>query len=85
MKEINYMTLKQLEDDYINKYSENEKGIYNTDEDDIKKDKRIRNLSPITFRLLNYILNIHLFFVRLLLNDKKEADFDKNYLPNKMT
>ena len=30
-------------------------------------------------------MNIHLFFVRLLLTDNKEKDFDKNYLPKGMT
>ena len=85
MREINYMTLEEFEEKYINKSLENEIGIYNTDKDDFKKDKKVRKLSPVTFRLLNYILNIHLFFVRLLLTDKKEKDFDKNYLPKGMT
>ena len=85
LKQIHYMTLEEFEEKYINKYKEEEKGIYNIDKENIKKDKRIRNLEPITFRLLNYILNIHLFFSRLLLTDKKESDFDKNYLPRGMS
>ena len=65
LKEINYMTL----DDYIQKYiindkNNNEKGVYiYTDKNYFKNDNKIiRNLSQISFRILNFILYSHLFF-----------------------
>jgi len=84
LTEINYITL----DEYIKKYiineSNNEKGIYiYTDKNYFKNDNKIvRNLSQITFRILNYILYSHLFFARLV--TKKNNDFDK-YLPRGMS
>ena len=81
LKEINYMTLE----DYKKKYVDNagEKGVFmNQDKNYFKNDKKIiRNLSQISFRLLNYILYSHLFFARLLTN--KKEDFNK-YLPKEM-
>ena len=57
----------------------NEKGIYiYKDENYFKNDNKIvRNLSHISFRILNYILYSHLFFARLV---TAKRDFDK-YLP----
>ena len=84
LKEINYMTL----DEYIQKYitndkNHNEKGVYiYTDKNYFKNDNKIvRNLSQITFRILNYILYSHLFFARLV---TRKNDFDK-YLPRGMS
>ena len=83
LKDINYMTLEQYKQDYIYKEFEKEKGVYiNNNEkslNDFKNDlKIIRNLSQISFRILNYILYSHLFFARLLTNKEKEFDI---YLP----
>ena len=80
LNEINYMTLKKLKEDYLDK---NEKGgIYSSDKKSFKNDKKIiRNLSQISYRLLNYILYSHLFFAKLILN---KSEFDA-CLPKKMT
>ena len=82
MREINYLTLQEFKDKYINNSIENEKGVYITDRNNfINDDKIIRNLSQISYRLLNYILYSHLFFARLI-TDKN--DFNK-YLPQGMS
>ena len=82
MKEINYLTLEQFKKNYVNPLFKNEKGVYTTDKNNfINDEKVIRNLSPISYRLLNYILYTHLFFARLITNKK---DIDK-YLPKGMT
>ena len=83
LSEINYMTL----DEYMKKYNEknnNEKGIYIYLNKNYFKNnnKVVRNLSHISFRILNYILYSHLFFARLV--TKKPNDFDK-YLPKGMS
>ena len=79
--EINYLTLDEFKDNYIKKLFDNEKGLHQIDKNYFKKeDKIIRNLSPITYRLLNYILYSHLFFARLITNLNR---FDK-YLPKEM-
>ena len=81
LKEINYMTIEEFKKKYINKSCEEERGVFKTDKNSFKKnDKIIRNLSQISYRLLNYILYTHLFFARLLTNKK---DFDE-YLPKGM-
>ena len=81
MKEINHLTLQQFKEKYIYKSIKNEKGVYITDEDNFKNDEKVvRNLSQISYRLLNYILYSHLFFARLITTKK---EFDK-YLPQKM-
>jgi len=84
LKEINYITLEEYKNKYIKNDHNKEKGIFvNTDKNYFKNDKKIvRNLSQISFRILNYILYSHLFFARLVTN--KNQDFDK-YLPQKMT
>jgi len=82
MKEINYMSLKYFTDNYITKYFKNEKGILITTQDNFKNaNKVIRNLNQVSYRLLNYILYIHLFFAKLITN---KDDFD-NYLPKDMS
>ena len=78
MKQINYMTLQQFQEKfiYVNK------GIFINDKTNFKNNNKIvRNLSQVSYRLLNYILYIHLFFARLITNKK---DFD-NYLPKGMS
>ena len=85
--EINYMTLEEYKKKYIYKEFEKEKGIFINSEinclNDFKSDQKIiRNLSQVSFRILNYILYSHLFFARLITN--RENDFDI-YLPKRMT
>jgi hypothetical protein len=76
------MTLSQFKEKYIDKSFINEKGIYKADKNGFKNDEKIiRNLSQISYRLLNFILYSHLFFARLI-TDKN--DFDK-YLPKGMS
>ena len=84
LKDINYMTIEEYKKGYIKIENENEKGIFiYSDINYFKNDKKIvRNLSQISFRILNYILYSHLFFARLVTNSSK--DFDK-YLPKSMT
>ena len=67
---IKYMTLKQFEEKYMKKLYEKEKGlIINIDKNYYLRDnKNIRNLSQISYRLLNYILYSHLFFARIFTN-----------------
>ena len=81
LKEINYMTIEEFKKKYVVKSSEKEKGVFITDKNSFKKDdKIIRNLSQISYRLLNYILYSHLFFAKLITNKR---DFD-TYLPKQM-
>ena len=72
------MTLEELKKRYTD---ESEKGVsINKNKLYFKSEKKIvRNLSQITFRILNYILYSHLFFASLITN--KNEDFEK-YLPN---
>ena len=82
LKKIKYLTLKEYKEKYIYISIKNEKGIYKTDENSFKSDEKIvRNLSQISYRLLNYILYAHLFFARLI---TKKNEFDQ-YLPKKLT
>ena len=70
---------------YINIKNDNKKRIIiNNVKNDFKNNKKIvRNLSQISFRILNYILYSHLFiFARLVTN--KSQDFDK-YFPKSMS
>ena len=81
LKEINYMTIEQFKEKYINKLYNDEKGLHKIEENYFKKnDKLVRNLSQISYRLLNYILYSHLFFAKLYTD--KSKNFDK-YLPEK--
>ena len=87
LKEINYMTFEEYKKKYFYKEFEKEKGIFiNSDKNclnDFKSDQKIiRNLSQVSFRILNYILYSHLFFARLITN--RDNDFDI-YLPKGMT
>ena len=81
IEKINYLTLEKFTEKYINKQQESKKGIFISDKNNFKSDNKIiRNLSQVSYRLLNYILYTHLFFARLITN-KKEL---KNYLPKGM-
>ena len=85
LKEINFMTIDEYKEKYIinNRDILNQKGVYiNRDQNYFKNVKKaIRNLSQISFRILNYILFSHLFFARLVTNMR---EFD-NYLPKGMS
>ena len=81
IEKINYLTLEKFKEKYIYEVQKKEKGIFISDKNSFKSDNKIiRNLSQITYRLLNYILYTHLFFARLI-TKKKEL---KNYLPKGM-
>ena len=81
---INYMTLKNFKEYIVNsgEFQKKEKGIFKTDKNSFKNNNKIiRNLSQISYRLLNYILYTHLFFARLITDNKKDFDI---YLPKGM-
>ena len=84
IKEINYLTLEQFKEKYLCTSQKNEKGVFKTDKNSFKNDNKIiRNLSSISYRLLNYILYIHLFFARIITNNKKINDYlPKDYINN---
>ena len=84
LKEIenNYMTKEEFKQKYIQPLYEQEKGLNQINENYFKKDnKKIRNLSQLSYRLLNYILYSHLFFAKLITGKKKIDD----YRPKGMT
>ena len=82
LKEINYMTLDQFKEKYINKYFKKDKGIYISDKKSFINDmKVVRNLSLISYRILNYILYTNLFFAKLITGKNY---FDK-YVPKGMS
>ena len=83
LKEIsdNYMTIEEFKAKYIKPLYNREKGLNKIDKNAFKKDnKKIRNLSQISYRLLNYILYTNLFFAKLFTGSEQ---FD-NYLPKGM-
>ena len=85
LEEINYMTIDEYKEKYVINEDNIKKGVFiYSDENDInyfKNERKIvRNLSQITFRILNFILYSHLFFARLV---TEKRDFDK-YLPGQM-
>ena len=66
LQEIFYMTLPEFKEKYIDNLYKNDKGLQRIEENYFKKnDKLVRNLSQISYRLLNYILYSHLFFAKL--------------------
>ena len=82
LKKINYITREDFKAKYIIPLYNKEKGLNKIDENKFKDDKKIiRNLSHVSYRLLNYILYSHLFFARLCTNSD---NFD-HYLPKGMT
>jgi len=75
------MTIKQFEKDYITKLYKDDKGLHIIEENYFKKnDKKVRNLSQISYRLLNYILYSHLLYAKLYTGVSE--NFNK-YLPIK--
>ena len=75
------MTIEQFKEKKIKPLYNKEKGLNKIDISYFKKDNKIiRNLSQISYRLLNYILYCHLFFAKLYTNSDK---FD-SYLPEGM-
>ena len=57
------MTLEEFKKKYILPLYNKENGLNAIDKDNFKKDNKIiRNLSKLSYRLLNYILYCHLFF-----------------------
>ena len=75
------MTIDNFKEKYIKNLMA-EKGIAKINENHFKKDtKIIRNLSQISYRLLNFILYSHLFFARLYTNN---IQFDR-FLPKNIT
>ena len=79
--EYDYITINDFKEKYIDTNLQEEKGISKNDENHLKKDNKIvRDLTQVSYRLLNYILYSHLFFARLITEDK---EYDK-YLPDKM-
>ena len=82
IQKTKYMTLEGFKEQYIKKLYNKEKGLNKIDINNLKKkNKIIRNLSQISYRLLNYILYCNLFFARLYTSSQK---FD-NYKPEGMT
>jgi len=83
LDQINSMTLNEFKEKYIQKIIfNNEKGLPIIKKDFFKKkDKEIRNISQVSYRLLNYILYSHLFFARIYTRERR---FDK-CLPIGMT
>ena len=70
---INYMTLKMFEKQYMKRLYEKEKGLKDNLNIDYysRDDKKIRNISKISYRLLNYILYSHLFFAKIFTNQER--------------
>ena len=82
LQKINYMTLEKFKEKYIYNSQKEEKGIFKIDKNNFKNDdKVVRNLSQVSYRLLNYILYTHLFFARII-TDKRQFE---EYLPQGMT
>lgn len=76
------MTVDQFKKDYIIKIFNEDKGIQRIDPSYFRKeDKYTRELSQISYRLLNYILYSHLFFAKLYTGVSE--NFDK-FLPTKI-
>ena len=77
----NYMTLEEFKEKYVSKIYKNEKGVLITDKNHFNNNNKIiRNLSQISYRILNFILYSHLFFARVITNSD---EFDK-YIPKGM-
>ena len=76
-EKMKYMTVEEFKSDYIKPLYSKEKGLNKIDIIIFKQDNKvIRNLSQLSYRLLNYILYCHLFFAKLYTESEK---FD-NYL-----
>ena len=78
-EQLNFMTVEQFKEQYIRLLYNKEKGLNKIDINSLKKENKIiRNLSQISYRLLNYILYCHLFFAKLF----TQSDRFDNYLPD---
>ena len=72
------MTVKEFKERYIKPLYKSERGLNKIYINILKKENRkIRNLSQISYRLLNYVLLCHLFFAKLF---TQSATFD-DYIP----
>ena len=81
-QKMKYMTIQQFKEQYITPLYSKEKGLNKININDFKKENKIvRNLSQISYRILNYILYCHLFFARLY---TQSIRFD-NYKPKNIT
>ena len=81
-EKLKFMTLEEFKNKYINPLYSREKGLNAIDKDTFKKENKvIRNLSQISYRLLNYILYCQLFFAKLFIQSER---YDK-YLPEGVT
>ena len=82
IKVLNHMIKEDFKERYIIPLYNKEKGLHKINKNNYKKENRkIRNLSQISYRLLCYILYSHLFFAKLYTN----SDDLNNYLPEGMT
>ena len=82
LRDLNYITKEDFKKKYIIPLYNKEKGLNKIDKNNFKKDnKKIRNLSQLSYRLLNYILYSHLFFAKLI----TQSDQFNDYLPKGMT
>lgn len=78
--DYDYITIDDFKDNYIETNLQDEKGISKISENHLNKhNKIVRDLSQVSYRLLNFILYSHLFLARLLTDDKT---YD-NFLPDK--
>ena len=69
---MNYITIEKFKEKYIRPLYNKEKGLNKIDIINFKKENKIiRNLSQISYRLLNYILYCHLFFAKLLTQSER--------------
>ena len=81
LRDLNYKTKEDFKKKYIIPLYNKEKGLNKIDKNNFKKDnKKIRNLSQLSYRLLNYILYSHLFFAKLI----TQSDQFNDYLPKGM-
>ena len=81
--DYDFMTLDEFKEKYIDENYLEEKGISEIDENHMKKDDKIvRDLTNISYRVLNFILYSHLLFGKLFTEDDKTFD---EYLPKNMT
>ena len=70
--EYDYITINDFKEKYIDTNFQEEKGISKNNENHLKKDNKIvRDLTQLSYRLLNFILYFHLFFAKLLTEDKE--------------
>ena len=69
---IGMLTKQEFIEKFVRKDFESEKGITKVSKNHLKRDNKvIRNLSQVSYRLLNFILYSHLFFARLYTENKK--------------